>query len=785
MDNIRFFQLRKQIIQHEFKKMNESQQEAVFSVEGPLLVLAGAGSGKTTVIVNRIANLIKYGNAYNSETVAGNPNSQDVDLMQSYLSDDSVDIKDLERYLIVEPPKPWQILAITFTNKAANELKERLSVMLGEQAKDIWASTFHSACARILRSNAQLLGYTSHFTIYDTDDSKRTMKECQRFLRIEDKMISHKAILSEVSQAKNALVSTEEFRKASMADLRLQKIAEAYTEYQKHLKAADAMDFDDIIFNTVKLLENNEEVLHKYQDKFRYIMVDEYQDTNYAQYRLTALLAGKHKNICVVGDDDQSIYRFRGATIENILSFEKHYMHAKTIRLERNYRSTQTILDAANGLISHNEQRKGKNLWTDNGSGEKIRYYTAYDERDEGRYIADVILKNVSTGSTWNKHSVLYRMNAQSNTIENAFVRSGIPYRVIGGHRFYDRKEIRDALAYLTVINNTADNTRLKRIINEPKRGIGESTVNAAMEISSALGISLFDVIKTADQYSNLSRASSKLLEFSIMIENLIEQSKILPTDKLFELLMNKTGYVAHLATDPTTYSDRVANINELSNNLVRYSQENDEGDLNGFLEEVALMTDIDNYNAQTDTVVMMTIHSAKGLEFPCVFIVGMEEGVFPSFQSTYSKADMEEERRLAYVAVTRAKNQLYLTNTRTRLLFGSTSHNRPSRFINEIPGHLIDIEGTASKIIQDNKHFAKTLPAKKDNKPSRGLSKDNTTNIRVEYRIGDTVNHRTFGQGVLIAVQNVGNDTLLEIAFEKTGTKKLMANFAKLQKLP
>ncbi len=781
-----YIQLRKKIIEKHFNRMNASQLEAVFSVEGPLLVLAGAGSGKTTVIVNRIANLVKFGNAYHSLEIQSVPTEDALVDMQKYLSGDITDISEINCSMRINAVKPWQILAITFTNKAANELKERLQSMLGDDAKDIWASTFHASCARILRSQAHLLGYSSNFTIYDTDDSKRTMRECQRILGIDDKMISIKSILSEISSAKDSLVSQNEYIKTAGSDFRKQKIGEAYQIYQKLLKSADAMDFDDIIFNTVRLFENHSDVLEYYQNKFRYILVDEYQDTNYAQYRLTALLASKHKNICVVGDDDQSIYKFRGATIENILNFEKQYKNAKVIRLERNYRSTQTILDAANSVIKNNENRKGKNLWTENGDGERIVLYTAYDEQDEGRYVADVISKNVAAGSAWKDHAILYRMNAQSNTIENAFARSGVPYKVIGGHRFYDRKEIKDAIAYLSIVNNPADNTRLRRIINEPKRGIGDASVNTAVEISLALGVSLYEVIKTADRYQKLSRASSKMIEFSKIIEELAGKSRTLPLKELFELMLKLSGYIGLIASDPATYSDKLANLNELSNNLLRYTQENENADLNGFLEDVALISDIDNYNTGLDTVVMMTIHSAKGLEFPYVFIVGLEEGIFPSIQSTYSRSDTEEERRLAYVAITRAKKRLYFTNTKTRLLYGSTSHNRSSRFINEIPEHLIETATSTTKLFQQTPFNSRATVQKKPHTTSRGLSKDTVKPVKqVTYKAGDTVIHSVFGQGVLLSAQSVGNDTLLEIAFEKTGTKKIMANFAKLQKLP
>ncbi len=788
-----FLELRRRIIAKDFSKMNDKQQEAIYTVKGPLLLLAGAGSGKTTVLVNRIANMIKYGNAYNSDKCDFEPTQQDVEIMRAYLKDSSVDLFDVYDLLTVDAPQPWQILAITFTNKAANELKERLARLLGDAANEIWASTFHSSCARILRRHGELLGYSAHFTIYDTDDSKRVMKETQRLLDINDKMLSHKTILREISKAKDRLITPEQFIEEAGADVRLKTIGKAYECYQKLLKTADAMDFDDIIFKTVELLENNAEVRDYYQNKFKYILVDEYQDTNHAQYVLTSLLADKYRNICVVGDDDQSIYKFRGATIENILSFEERYRDAKVIRLEQNYRSTQTILDAANSVIANNQQRKGKNLWTDNGSGEKITVNTSYDEREEARFVADTVMKNAASGRKMSDHAVLYRMNAQSSLIENAFVRAGVPYRIIGGLRFYERKEIKDALAYLTLINNTADNVRLRRIINEPKRGIGDTTLNHASEIAAGLGVSMFEVISHADSYPALSRAAQKLLSFSDMINELIEASQELKPSQLLELTLNKTGYYVSLNADKDTAQDRKENLSELKANLIRYEEEAQEPDLNGFLEEIALMTDIDNYNSDVDAVVMMTMHSAKGLEFPEVFIIGMEEGVFPGAQSIYNPEDMEEERRLAYVGITRAKERLYLTNARTRLIFGSTSHNPPSRFLNEIPSSLTQKTGVTS--YSSFKKSAESEPYRDfgddftSGKPiSRGFTSHGTAakpKVSVtssqSFKVGDTVHHKVFGTGVVLSANPVGNDTLLEIAFDKSGTKKLMANYAKL----
>lgn len=673
--------LRRQVMEKEFSRMNPMQREAVFTTEGPLLILAGAGSGKTTVLVNRIANIVKYGCAYGAREFSVSLTEEEIRMLEEYRDGTQEYTDEIADLLAVRPAKPWQILAITFTNKAAGELKERLEAMLGPDGQDIWASTFHSTCARILRRDGESIGYTSHFTIYDTDDSKRVMKECQRLLNIDDKMLSHKTLLHEISHAKDSLISPEDYLNDAGDDVRLRKIGEAYRLYEKLLRDADAMDFDDMIVNTVKLLEENEEVRTRYQNRFRYVMVDEYQDTNHAQYRLTSLLAGGSGNLCVVGDDDQSIYRFRGATIENILSFEEQYHKAKVIRLEQNYRSTQNILDAANAVISHNTERKGKNLWTANGPGEKIVVDNAFDEQEESTFIADTIMDSVKGGRKWSDHAVLYRMNAQSNAIERTFVRMGVPYRVIGGHRFYERKEIRDALAYLSVISNPADNIRLRRIINEPKRGIGATTINHAAQIAAGLGLSLYEVISHADEYEQLVRAAPRLRAFTQIIDGLAEAAEELPLNELFEKAMRDTGYLDSLALDRETYQDRLENIQELSSNLLRYSEDNEEGDLNGFLEEVALMTDIDNYNEEADTVVLMTLHSAKGLEFPVVFIPGMERGIFPGIQSLYSASEMEEERRLAYVGITRAKERLYLTHARTRMLYGSTSHNAPSPF--------------------------------------------------------------------------------------------------------
>ena len=772
--------LRRQVMEKEFSRMNPMQREAVFTTEGPLLILAGAGSGKTTVLVNRIANIVKYGCAYGAREFSVSLTEEEIRMLEEYRDGTQEYTDEIADLLAVRPAKPWQILAITFTNKAAGELKERLEAMLGPDGQDIWASTFHSTCARILRRDGESIGYTSHFTIYDTDDSKRVMKECQRLLNIDDKMLSHKTLLHEISHAKDSLISPEDYLNDAGDDVRLRKIGEAYRLYEKLLRDADAMDFDDMIVNTVKLLEENEEVRTRYQNRFRYVMVDEYQDTNHAQYRLTSLLAGGSGNLCVVGDDDQSIYRFRGATIENILSFEEQYHKAKVIRLEQNYRSTQNILDAANAVISHNTERKGKNLWTANGPGEKIVVDNAFDEQEESTFIADTIMDSVKGGRKWSDHAVLYRMNAQSNAIERTFVRMGVPYRVIGGHRFYERKEIRDALAYLSVISNPADNIRLRRIINEPKRGIGATTINHAAQIAAGLGLSLYEVISHADEYEQLVRAAPRLRAFTQIIDGLAEAAEELPLNELFEKAMRDTGYLDSLALDRETYQDRLENIQELSSNLLRYSEDNEEGDLNGFLEEVALMTDIDNYNEEADTVVLMTLHSAKGLEFPVVFIPGMERGIFPGIQSLYSASEMEEERRLAYVGITRAKERLYLTHARTRMLYGSTSHNAPSPFLEEIPEGLVE-EKRKVTLSQQKPSVQRAAKPKKTFDHSFGPAAPKPSAPAGSYRVGDTVGHKLFGTGVVLSAQPMGNDTLLEIALENAGTMKLMGKFARL----
>lgn len=769
-------ELRDNIIKKEFNRMNNMQLKAVLSVDGPLLILAGAGSGKTTVLVNRIANLMKFGSAFGSNEVNARVDENTLNLMNVYYNGDNSVYEDIKRVLSVDAPMPWEILAFTFTNKAANELKDRLVLRIGESANDIWAGTFHSICVRILRRNAELLGFTKHFTIYDTDDSKRIMKDCQRLLNIDDKFLPHKSILAEISRAKDMLVPPEEFMNLGSGNYREKQIGECYAKYQKLLKSADAMDFDDIIFYTVKLLQENDDVREYYQNKFKYVLVDEYQDTNHAQFVLTKLLSEGYNNICVVGDDDQSIYKFRGATIENILSFEKNFKNAQTIRLEQNYRSTQNILDGANAVISHNEQRKGKNLWTSNGEGDKIILNTLDDEYGEGKYIADEIMKEMGTTGKFSDFAVLYRMNAMSNSIERAFVRSGIPYRIIGGHKFYDRMEIKDALAYLSVIVNHDDSVRLERIVNVPKRGIGASTIAYAKEIADALGISLFEVFKTANEYEKLKRSADKLIAFTQMIESFADLLTRESMSSVFISLLDETGYKAMTMADREKGEERLQNLDELNNNLIRYKDENPDGELSDFLEEVALMTDIDNYNADADTVVLMTLHASKGLEFPVVFIPGMEEGIFPGMQSMYNATEIEEERRLAYVGITRAKQKLYLLNTRSRIIFGATKFNLPSRFLNELPAECYETRVPPKKPIKQKPVVKNTtgFGAEFGYQPKKSTD---------TFMVGEQVTHRVFGKGMIVSLKPMGNDTLMEIAFEKVGTKKIMANMGAVKK--
>lgn len=738
--------------------MNNMQQQAVFCTEGPLLILAGAGSGKTTVLVNRIAYIL-----------------------QSELC------------------RPWQILAITFTNKAAGELKERICNAVPDGGSDIWAATFHSTCARILRRYGDRIGFTSHFTVYGTDDQKKLVKDILKQLNYDEKMLPVKRVINEISKAKDKMLTPQEMLKEAGYDNLKQSVAKVYEIYQSRLKTADAMDFDDMLCNTVHLFETCPDILEYYQNQFKYIMVDEYQDTNKVQYKFVSMLAAKYGNICVVGDDDQSIYKFRGATIENILSFENTFKGAKIIRLEQNYRSTQNILNAANGVISNNTMRKGKTLWTENAVGDKIEVHTSDSERDEAAFIAKTILDGVADGRKFSDFAILYRMNAQSNAIEQALSRSGIPHRVIGGRRFYDREEIRDMVAYLQVINNPHDDIRLSRIINVPKRGIGATTLEKAGEIAAGLGESIYSVIKDADVYPQLTRAATKLKGFVALIDGLIEaeQSGDYSLAELYNLILEHTDYEKYLKTEKDNPDVRIENIEELSSNIIKFEEDYaEEASLSNFLEEISLQTDIDNYDAEADSSVMMTLHSAKGLEFPVVFIAGMEENVFPSIATMMNPDELNEERRLAYVGITRAKEKLYITKAKSRMLMGHTSYNKVSRFVNEIPPELLEYTGERKTFASANGFSTSASRVNIGAGSSFGTGSKYTQNKSFNtftkpavksgtvYKKGDCVFHKVFGKGMIMKTEKMGNDTMLEVAFDKAGTKTLMANFSKMEKI-
>ena len=796
MDKSEILALRRAVLEKDFARMNDRQKQAVFTVNGPLLILAGAGSGKTTVLINRIANILRYGDAYNSTYLHDDLDENDIAACKAYIENGTPLTTESQEHLSVSACAPWRIMAITFTNKAAGELKDRLCAMLGETANDIWASTFHSTCARILRRDGERIGYSSHFTVYDTDDQRRLMKNILKELDISEKNITPKSILNEISRAKDSLISPAEYALTVGDDFRLKIISRAYTTYQKRLEDADAMDFDDLINKIVELFKKCPDVLEYYQNRFRYLMVDEYQDTNHAQYTFVRMLAEKSGNLCVVGDDDQSIYKFRGATIENILSFENTFQNATVIRLEQNYRSTQNILDAANAVIEHNTERKGKTLWTQNGTGAMIHLHTAENETDEAERITKIILDGVAAGRKFSDYAVLYRMNSQSLTFESNFAKSGVPHRIIGGTRFYERREIREMIAYLSVINNPSDEMRLRRIINTPKRSIGDRSVEVAAQIGQQTGETLFEVVSHAKGYPALSRAANKMTLFAAQMQGLIElnNDEKVTLGELYDELVERIDYLNFLKTDdPESAEDRAANVQELASNLRRFEEENPEGTLSDFLEEVSLITDIDNYDNNADSVVLMTVHSAKGLEFPVVFLPGMEENIFPGMASVYVPSEVEEERRLAYVAITRAKEELYIFHAESRMIFGMTNRNRVSRFVEEIPETLVEHtrsrDYSARPVSMPNFGGAKPFgeaPKTKSVAEAGGF----TPKPRVKpapagtYRVGDTVLHKAFGTGLIVSATPMANDTLLEVAFDKVGTKKLFANFARLTKV-
>lgn len=782
-----YLKLKKEALRKYFGKMNEPQQAAVFTVNGPVLILAGAGSGKTTVLVNRIANMVHFGNAYNNDSCAASLCDDDLVFLSAYIKSGEGDLARLREIICDSSEvKAWSILAITFTNKAAGELRDRLAKMLGDSGKDVLAATFHSACVRILRQEIEALGYAKNFTIYDSDDSQRIIKSCLAAQNVSEKQFPPKTVLGIISGAKDKLITPQDFESEAEGDYRKQIIARVYSAYQARLFSANALDFDDIIRLTVELFQKFPDVLDHYQNRFKYIMVDEYQDTNGAQYRLVSMLSAKFKNLCVVGDDDQSIYKFRGATIENILSFEEQFKGCTTIRLEQNYRSTQNILSAANSVICNNKGRKEKKLWTSSGEGAKITVYKAVDEQAESKYVSETILANIKAGMNYADHAILYRMNAQSNSLERAFVASGIPYKVVGGLRFYDRKEIKDVVAYLSVINNPSDMLRLKRIINEPKRGIGDATVAGIEEVSAELNILPLEIMMNAREYPLLAKKCTVLAELAKMFDDLTDAATALPLDELLDEVLDKTGYLRYMTSLGEEGITRIENINEFKSTIQNYKNVAEEPSLSGFLEEISLYTDVDKLSEESDTVVMMTMHAAKGLEFPQVFIIGMEEGIFPGTRSLETEADLEEERRLAYVGITRAKEKLYITHAAQRMLFGQTGRNLQSRFVREIEGDLIDRVDSITKTLKSGKANAAMQANAYSLQNQLAHKKAEVAGHRanVDFAAGDRVMHNIFGEGTVLSVKKMSNDAMLEVAFEKVGTKKLMANFAKISKI-
>lgn len=781
-----YTELKRNALESRFSRANDMQRKAIFKVNGAVLIIAGAGSGKTTVLVNRIANMLRFGNAYHDteERELSDEQRGFLELFPDMEKTPEAAAR-LAEMIAVEPVKPWNILAITFTNKAAGELRERLNAMIGEDARKITAATFHSACVRILHREIEALGYKKSFTIYDDDDSKRLIKEIMKRHKIDEKVTAAKVFKNSISRLKDRMISPEEYAKtadetADVADINTSKI---YTDYQRELRSANAVDFDDIIYLTVKLFEEFPEVRDHYRNLYKYIMVDEYQDTNVAQYRLISLLAGANGNLCVVGDDDQSIYRFRGATVENILNFEKQYPGCEVIRLEQNYRSTENILNAANAIINNNMNRKQKHLWTDLGEGGKIELNLYSSEAAEAKGVADIITDGINHGERYSDYALLYRNNAISRSFETALARAGIPYKIVGGLRFYDRKEVRDIMAYLSLIDNPYDIVRFRRVINEPKRGIGDATVDEVVRIAEGLGLSPVEVCANAEEYETLKKKSGVLKAAANLFDELDEAADTLRLDELIDAVTEKTGYAQMLNALGEEGKTRMENVKELKSNAALLLDDNPDAELPDFLEQTALVADIDNFDSEADRVALMTIHSAKGLEFPTVFLVAAEDNIFPSAMCRFDPSEMEEERRLAYVAVTRAKKRLIVTHSRYRMLFGKTSANHLSKFITEIPEELC------------KKNGEENAPMKAYSKPERhSFLKEETAKMKSaapinpssfeSFSVGERVHHFKFGDGTVIEYKEMGNDAMMTISFDGCGVKKVMRNNARLTKL-
>jgi len=813
----RYRSARRAVIARRYHRLNEQQREAVLTTQGPLLLLAGAGSGKTTVLINRVDNILNFGKGSDTDFVPDWATEEDLAFLENFpVQPAPEDWRQARRLCAVESAAPWSVIAITFTNKAAGELKERLERMCGAAANDIWAATFHSACVRILRRDMERLelGFTNNFTIYDSDDSRRVIKDVLKDLSLDEKEFQPRSVLSIISGAKDKDQSPEEFaRQARVSnDWRMPRVAEIYAGYTRRLREANALDFDDIILHAVHLLQKNEEVRSYYQRKFQYVLIDEYQDTNHLQYLLAKLLAGGYENICVVGDDDQSIYRFRGANIENILNFESQYSSCRTIRLEQNYRSTQNILDAANAVIRNNTGRKGKTLWTESGPGEKVLVKTVFNESDEAAFVVGRIMESYGHGANWRDSAILYRTNAQSNALEMALKRNGVPYKIYGGMKFFDRAEVKDMLAYLCVVNNPADDLRLRRIINVPVRGIGGTTMDRVQAIAAIEGCSLWQVIKSAGKYPELKNAASKLQKFVQLLEDLQEMEGNMELTDFYDAVCDKSGYIRALEEKKDMESrGRIENVQELRSSIIGFlDSEPVDRSLAGFLDTVALYTDLDSASDDDNTVSLMTMHSAKGLEFPYVYAVGMEEGLFPGGRAAGDSEEMEEERRLCYVAMTRAREQLTMTTARQRMLYGRTTNNMPSRFLEEIPDAAMNWQGRVDNRIPRSgwdddrdlspngfssfgggyasissgcggrgesvqpREYVSPRAARHSAALRSGFTAD-TTKSALQLQSGDRINHRTFGSGTVIAVRPMGGDALLEVSFESSGRKKLM----------
>ncbi|BED91545.1 MAG: UvrD-helicase domain-containing protein [Candidatus Improbicoccus pseudotrichonymphae] len=787
--------LKRNFLESEFSHLNKEQKEAVFRVKGQVMVVAGAGSGKTTVIINRILNMLSYGNLYLDESVPKGLNHKLIYKMENVFEDKEKieEIKEIE----IDKINPENILAITFTNKSAKELQIRLEAKMGKQAKDVLASTFHSFCVRILRQHAEKIGFSNDFTIYDTEDTRKMIKECQRDLGIDDKVFPIKNNMSAISKAKDELVSHEDFKERHQTDFKFLQVSQIYEMYQTRIKYANAMDFDDLIFNTVLLFNSKPEVLKFYQDKFKYVMVDEYQDTNYAQHVLVSKLIGKNGNLCIVGDDDQSIYKFRGAVVENMLDFEKQYENAHVIRLEQNYRSTKNILIAANSIISNNSGRKEKVLWTDNPKGNKIKLHTAFSEHDEVNVIVNEIKKRISLGANYSDFAVLYRMSSQSNVIERIFSKSGIPYKMLGGVRFFERKEVKDLISYFNVINNTGDEIRLRRIINRPKRSMGDRTINLITSLARENNKTMYDVMKDFQSYPDLNRCCVKITEFLNVMESLIKSyKKGSSLVDLYHEILDRTKYIDFLQQENDEVDNRVSNIKELASAVARYEKESENPSLSGFLEEVSLEPDknVDgNKKNATGEVVLATIHASKGLEFPVVFLPGFEEEIFPGIHCNFQPEDVEEERRLAYVAATRAKNELFILCATSRMIFGSTSHNRPSRFLSEIPEEIIvrtksqewtKVENEEKTSSSYDIRVKSVISARNFGVASNSIISQNMEDLKRDvFSPGEDIIHEVLGRGKIISVVPKEMDSLLEIDFEKFGTKRIFSRFAKLRR--